>query len=138
VNVNIGGVYFKFEMNNKSTKMFRGSLLLSGFGKSKELGRVLGLEGTMDILWLLDEKPRQYKDLNASIHFSQTSLTRRLSLLQTLDIIKKQPIRSKRRETHEYALTHRGADLMRFLVSYERALKVPVEQQKIILKRTHQ
>ena len=126
-------------MNNKSNRNSRSTLVLKVFGKSKELGRILGLDGTIEILTTLDEHPRQYKDLNTSIQFSQTSLSRRLNLLQSLDIIKKQPIRSKRRETHEYTLTIRGAELMKFLHSYEKEMKLPPIQQKITtLKKNNQ
>ena len=125
-------------MNNKSKQESPVHIVLSLFEKSKELGRILGLDGTCEILSLLDEKPRQYKELDAKIDFSQTSLSRRLNILQSLDIIKKQPIRSKRRETHEYALTLRGTELMKFIVSYEKEMKLPVEQQKIIdVKKKH-
>jgi len=125
-------------MNNKSNRNSRSKTVLTLFGKSKELGRILGLDGTIQILISLDEQPRQYKELNASIQFSQTSLSRRLHLLQSLDIIKKQPIRSKRRETHEYALTIRGAELMKFIYSYEKEMKLPSVQQKITtLKKTN-
>jgi DNA-binding HxlR family transcriptional regulator len=132
VNVNIGGLHLKFKMNNKSKQNSQSNSVLHVFEKSKELGRILGLEGTFEILLLLDEKPRQYKDLNARIDFSQTSLSRRLNILQSLDIITKQPIRSKRRETHEYALTIRGGELMKFILSYEKEMKLPLAQQKII------
>lgn len=118
-------------MNNKSKHESRSDIVLNLFGKSRELGRILGLDGTFEILYLLDEKPRQYKDLDANIHFSQTSLSRRLNILQSLEIIKKQPIRSKRRETHEYILTLRGVELMKFIMSYEKEIKLPIEQQKI-------
>ena len=112
-------------MNNKSTRNTQSNTILTFLGKSKELGRILGLDGTIEILTMLDEQPRQYKDLNTHIQFSQTSLSRRLLLLQSLDIIKKQPIRSKRRETHEYTLTIRGAELMKFIYSYEKEMKLP-------------
>jgi DNA-binding HxlR family transcriptional regulator len=125
-------------MNNKSNRNTRSNTVLRYFGKSKELGRILGLDGTIELLTTLDEHPRQYKDLSAHIKFSQTSLSRRLHLLQSLDIIKKQPIRSKRRETHEYTLTIRGAELMKFLSSYEKEMKLPSVQQKITsLKKTN-
>ena len=118
-------------MNNKITRNSRSNIIIKVYGKSKELGRLLGLDGTIEILTLLDEHPRQYKDLSIHIDFSQTSLSRRLHLLQSLDIIKKQPIRSKRRETHEYTLTIRGAELMKFMHSYEKDMKLPFVQQKI-------
>ena len=101
------------------------------FEKTKELGRTIGLEGTTELLKLLDERPRQYKDLEASLKLSHTSLLRRLNILQTLDIIKKNPIRSKRRETHEYDLTIRGVELIKFINSYEKEIKLPTTQQKI-------
>jgi len=81
---------------------------------------------------LLDEKPRRYKDLDVSISLSQTSLTRRLIMLQNLDIIKKKPITSKRRETHVYDFTLRGIELMRFIKSYEKTMTLPPTQQKFI------
>ena len=121
-------------MNNKSKRNSTSTTLLTFFGKSKELGRLLGLDGTIEILTLLDEQPRQYKDLSTHIDFSQTSLSRRLHLLQSLDIIKKQPIRSKRRETHEYTLTFRGVELIKFMHSYEKEMKLPFIQQKITSK----
>lgn len=102
------------------------------FGKTKELGRILGLGGTNELLDLLDERPRQYKELEANLELSHTSLLRRLNILQTLDIIKKNPIRSKRRETHEYDLTIRGVELVKFINSYERDVKVPLSQKRII------
>jgi DNA-binding HxlR family transcriptional regulator len=110
-------------MNNKH-KINSHKSVVTLFGKSKELGRILGLKGTLELLLLLDEKPRQYKDLNASVDFSHTSLSRRLNILQTLHLIKKQSIRSKRRIITRYTLTIRGAELMRFLLSYEKELKL--------------
>jgi DNA-binding HxlR family transcriptional regulator len=102
------------------------------FGKTKELGRIIGLNGTTELLNLLDERPYQYKDLEASLKLSHTSLLRRLNILQNLDIIKKNPIRSKRRETHEYDLTIRGVELIKFINAYEKEVKLPLSQQKIV------
>jgi len=102
------------------------------FGKTKELGRILGLEGTTELLQLVDERPCQYKDIEMVLELSHTSLLRRLNILQELDIIKKNPIRSKRRETHEYGLTLRGIELIKFINSYEKEIKLPLEQQKIL------
>ena len=53
-------------------------------------------------------------------------------MLQTLDIVKKRPIRSKKRETHEYDLTLRGIELMKFIGSYEKEMKISISQQKLI------
>lgn len=100
--------------------------------KTRELGNLLGQKGTVEILQLLEERPRKYTELETVSTLPHTSLLRRLTMLQTLDIIKKCPIRSRRRETHEYNLTLRGAELMKFINSYEKEVKLPLEQQKII------
>jgi len=119
-------------MNNKNKLPLRSNQVLNLFKKSKELGRILGLDGTFEILYMLYEKPRQYKELDANIDFSQTSLSRRLNHLKSLDIIKKQPIRSKRRQTHAYTLTIRGVGLMRFIVSYEKEMILHLRTIKTI------
>ena len=118
-------------MNNSNTQKLSIDTKIPLFGKTKELGRIIGLDGTTELLNLLDERPRQYKDLESSLELSHTSLLRRLNILQTLDIIKKNPIRSKRRETHEYDLTIRGVELIKFINSYEKELKLPLSQRKI-------
>ena len=115
-------------MENKTspvTKLFK-------CNKTMELGNLLGQKGTTDILQLLEERPKKYTELEKAMTISHTSLLRRLTILQTLDIIKKLPIKSKRRETHEYGLTIRGNELMKFIYAYEKEIKLPLEQQKII------
>lgn len=97
-----------------------------------ELGNLLGQKGTIEILQLLEERPKKYTELEKTLNLSHTSLLRRLTILQTLDIIKKCPIRSRRRETHEYDITIRGNELMKFIDSYEKEIKLPLSQQKII------
>jgi DNA-binding HxlR family transcriptional regulator len=102
------------------------------FGKTKELGRLLGLDGTIELLILIYKKPRQYKELEDILNLSHTTLLRRLSILQNLNIIKKQPIRSKRRGTHVYGLTIRGEIFIKNFQDYEKEIILPSEQQKII------
>ena len=119
-------------IHNKSDKKLPIDVKLCAFGKTKELGRVLGKEGTMEILDLLGEQPRQYTYLEKTIELSHTSLLRRLNRLKDLDMIEKEPIRSKRRETHTYNLTPRGEQLMKFSDSYEKEMTLPSSQQKII------
>jgi hypothetical protein len=53
-------------------------------------------------------------------------------MLQNLNIIKKQPIRSKRRGTHVYGLTIRGEIFIKNFQDYEKEIILPSEQQKII------
>jgi len=102
------------------------------YGKSKELGKLLGLDDTIQILICLMESPQQYKEIICQISLSDPSLSRRLKIMQSLNIIKKQPIRSRKRSTHAYSLTIRGEKLMKFIESYEREIKISAEQQKII------
>jgi len=105
---------------------------ITPYDKSQELGRLLGKKRTMDILQSLEERPKKYTELEISIKLSHASLLRRLTMLQTLDIVKKRPIRSKRRETHEYDLTLRGIELMKFIDNYEKSISLPPSQQKVI------
>jgi len=62
------------------------------FGKSMELCKLLGFNDTITLLDILNESPKQFKDLAASLNLSQPSLARRLTMLQTLNIIKKRTI----------------------------------------------
>ena len=103
------------------------------YGKSMELGKILGFNDTITLLNLLDESPKQYKDIAPNLSLSQPTLSRRLFILQNLNIIKKEPIRSKSRKTHTYNLTLRGEKLMRFINDYEKEITLPSEQQKIIV-----
>lgn len=116
-------------MENKTSTVV---IKIYSCNKTMELGNLLGQKGTIDILQLLEERPKKYTELEKALNLSHTSLLRRLTILQTLDIIKKCPIRSRRRETHEYDLTLRGVELVKFINSYEKEIKLPLSQQKII------
>jgi DNA-binding HxlR family transcriptional regulator len=100
--------------------------------KSMELGKIIGLVDTINLLKLLDESPKQYKDISTKLTLSQPTLSRRLMMLQNLNVIKKVPFRSNRRETHTYNLTPRGEQLINFINSYEKEVKLPLSQQKIV------
>jgi DNA-binding HxlR family transcriptional regulator len=117
------------DVNTKKSK----SIISHPYGKSEELSHVIGLKGTMKILYLIEEDPRRYKELNKELKIlSQTSLSRRLERLQALNIIKQKPARSERRDIHEYILTSRGELLMKFFQDYEKEIKIPLSQQKVI------
>jgi DNA-binding HxlR family transcriptional regulator len=118
-------------MINNKTHSNKLSTRITSFGKTKDFGRLLGLDGTIELMILIHEKPRQYKDIEAKMEFSHTSLLRRLNMLQNLNIIRKQPIRSKRRGTHVYELTKRGEIFIKDFKDYEKEIKLPVSQQKI-------
>ena len=113
--------------NAKST-----NIKIERFGKSIELCKILGFSETIALLELLSESPKQFKDISICMKLSHPSLSRRLNMLQELNIIKKEPFRSKSRDTHIYNLTIRGEKLMKFISSYEKEIKLPLAQQKII------
>jgi DNA-binding HxlR family transcriptional regulator len=113
-------------------KTFSVVTIIRQYNKTMELGNLLGQRGTIELLQLLDERPKKYTELEKTLSLSHTSLLRRLTILQTLDIIKKFPIKSKRRETHEYGLTIRGNELIKFIISYEKEIKLPLGQKQII------
>jgi len=92
-------------MTNNLIRDEKNFVKISSYNKTKELGRIIGLDGTTDILDLLDEKPRRYGEIESIIELSHATLLRRLNKLQLLNILKKKPIRSKRRETHVYDFT---------------------------------
>lgn len=102
------------------------------YGKTKELGRILGLDETIKILMYLMESPQKYTDITYQISLSDPSFTRRLKMLQSLNIITKQQIRSKKRITNAYVLTMQGEKLIEFIEAYEKEMKITVEQRKII------
>jgi len=119
-------------MTNNLIRDEKNFVKISSYNKTKELGRIIGLDGTTDILDLLDEKPRRYGEIESIIELSHATLLRRLNKLQLLNILKKKPIRSKRRETHVYDFTLCGIDTMRFIKSYDKEVSQSLSQKKII------
>lgn len=111
------------DVENKTIK-------IKSYQKTTELGRIIGKKGTVKILCMLDQRPCQHKELNC-YELPSTTFNNRIKELQSLDIIKKIPITSNRRETHQYTLTLTGNELMKFIHRYEKMMKVPLEQQKI-------
>ena len=103
------------------------------YGKSQELGRVLGHKGVMEILYLLNESPRQYKHLVKELRLANATLEVAINQLEAIQIIKTMPITSNNRETHQYHLTSIGVELMRFISSYEKIINLPNSQQKIVV-----
>jgi DNA-binding HxlR family transcriptional regulator len=119
-------------MMGKNSNKELGIIEISRYGKTKELGRTIGFEGTTEILDLLDDRPRQYKEIDYIIGMPHATLIRRLTMLQILGLVKKKPITSKRRGTHVYDLTRSGMELMKFIKSYEKEVSLPLLQQRII------
>jgi len=98
---------------------------------AKELGGVLRLEGTINILLSLAEEPKMYTELEKIIKLSHATFIRRLNELLKLRLIKKVPITSKRRETHLYTLDRGGKKLLSIILSFDK-YPIPAETQKII------
>lgn len=119
-------------MMGKNSGKELGIIEISRYGKTKELGRTIGFEGTAEILDLLDDRPRQYKEIDFIIGLPHATFIRRLNMLQILDLVKKKSITSKRRETHVYDLTRSGIELLKFIKSYEKEVSLPLLQQRII------
>lgn len=102
------------------------------FGNTIELGRTIGFEGTMEILSFLFNGSKRYRDIEANVEIKKTTLVRQLKRLQALKIIETHEIFAEGRKTHEYAITQNGKDLLRFSNEYEKRMRIPLEQQKII------
>ena len=119
-------------MMGKNSDKELGIIEISRYGKTKELGRTIGFEGTTEILDLLDDRPRQYKEIDFIIGLPHATLIRRLTMLQILSLVEKRHITSKRRKTHVYDLTRSGIEFMKFIRTYEKRASFPPSQQKII------
>jgi len=118
-------------MNNKNIP-FLPSVKIHLYEKTKQLGRTLSHEGVTEILLALNERPKQYKELTIETGLSNSTFERAIKELQAIHIIKKNPITSNNRETHQYDLTPNGLQMMKFIKSYEKEIKLPLEQQKIV------
>ena len=100
---------------------------------TKQLCRVLSHKGPLEILYALQERPKQFKELFAELNLASSTFEDALTdLYNSTFVIKKNPITSKNRETHQYALTQSGKELMKFIQTYEKIIKIPQSQQKII------
>lgn len=101
------------------------------FGKTKQLGRTLSHEGVTEILNVLEERPKQYKEIALETGLPNSTLERALKELQAIKIIGTNKIYSEKRETHQYDFTSFGRDLMIVIDRYEKMITLPKSQQKI-------
>lgn len=118
-------------MKNKKTKDKK-VIKLGVFENTKQLGRVISHCGAIEILQALNERPKQYKELDNETGLSSTTLKRVIKELLSVQIIKTMPMTSKKRETHQYSLTTVGIELMKFIDVYEKIMTLPEGQQKVI------
>ena len=90
-------------------------------------------KGTLEILYALQERPKQFKELNAELDLPSSTFEDALTdLFNSTYILKKNPITSKNRDTHQYTLSQNGKELMRFIQTYEKIINMPSSQQKIV------
>ena len=59
------------------------------------------------------------------------------ALYNSTYVLKKNLITSKNRDTHQYALSQSGKELMKFIQTYEKIITLPSSQQKIIEIKTN-
>jgi DNA-binding HxlR family transcriptional regulator len=85
------------------------------FKTIKEIGNLLGKRCTVEILqYLSSHDPMRYKELKKSLNCDDKMLSRRLKKLKNHDIIKQLSITPGKREIHEYTLTEKGEELIKF------------------------
>ncbi len=101
--------------------------------KTKQLCRVLSHKGALEILYALQERPKQFKELYAELDLPNSTFEDALTdLFNSTYVLKKNLITSKNRDTHQYTLSQSGKELMRFIQTYEKIIAMPSSQQKII------
>jgi DNA-binding HxlR family transcriptional regulator len=120
-------------MNNKKINDNSSVYHISGFENSKRLGKFLSHEGTIQVLYALQKRPKLFKELDAELGLPSTTFERALrDLNKKANIIRKSPIVADNRETKQYVLNPIGKELIRLIASYEKFMSVPKQQQKII------
>ena len=108
------------------------TIRISFYGNTKELGRILNHYGVTNIIYSINEGPKRYKEISAETELPNSTLERCLKELEIIQIIKKTPIASKNRETHQYHFTPIGKEFLKFITSFEKIIRLPESQQKII------
>ena len=105
---------------------------ISYYNNTRELGRVLSHNGVTAILYVINEGPKQYKDIKKETKLPNSTLEDCLNGLKAIKIIDTRKISSNNRDTHQYHFTPIGKELLRFIKTYERTIKIPESQQQII------
>jgi len=85
------------------------------FKTIKEIGNLLGKRCTVEILqYLSSHDPMRYKELKMLLNCDDKMLSRRLKKLKEYHIVKQLSISPVKREIHEYTLTEKGEELIKF------------------------
>ena len=120
-------------MNNKRLEDNSSVIQVGVFENSRKLGRILSHEGTIQVLSALQEKPKQFRELNVELGLPSTTFESALrDLSKEVNVIRKNPIVANNRETHQYVLNPIGKELIRFIANYERFMSLPITQQEIL------
>ena len=120
-------------MSNEKLGKKSSTIKIGVLENTKQLCRVLSHKGTLEILYVLQERPKQFKELYAELELPSSTFEDALTdLYNSTYVIKKNHITSKNRETHQYALTQSGKELMKFIQTYEKIITLPSSQRKII------
>ena len=100
---------------------------------TKQLIRILNHKGTLEILYALSENPKQFKELQVELGLASSTFEDAITdLFNLTHVLKKNPITSKNRDTHQYTLSQSGKELMKFIHTYEKIIAMPSSQQKIV------
>ena len=90
-----------------------------GFDSMKNIGNLLGQNFTADILFLISQEPMRNKQLKTILKCKDNTLSRRLHRLMENGIIEKLAVTIENRNTHEYVITDKGQELIRFFKSID-------------------
>ena len=120
-------------MNNKKGDDMPSIVKISGYENSRKLGKFLSHKGTIPVLVALQEKPKQYRELDAELGLPSTTFETALRDLYTkAHLIRQSPIVADNRETHQYVLNPIGKEIVKSFISYERYISSSKPQQKIL------
>lgn len=120
-------------MSDKKLGKKTSTIKIGVLENTKQLCRVLSHKGTLEILYALRERPKQFKELYAELELPSSTFEDALtSLYNSTYVLKKNLITSKNRDTHQYTLSQSGKELMKFIQTYEKIITLPPSQQKII------
>lgn len=89
------------------------------FKTMKEIGNLLSQRCSTEILqYLSSHDPMRYKELKKLLNCDDKMLSRRLKKLKEYNIIKQLSICPEKREIHEYTLTVKGEELIKFFNNF--------------------
>ena len=118
-------------MANKKAEKDKPIFRIGRLGKTKQLGRTLSHEGVTEILNVIAERPKQYKEIANETGLPNSTLERALKELLAIKVIETNKIYSEKRETHQYDYTTFGRDLMIVIDRYEKMITLSPSQKKI-------